>query len=57
MATYKVEYRVPSVPPIKQHEVSADEYEVKGDFIDFKADNDKVFTVRADVVITIAQKH
>ncbi|MFJ5834834.1 hypothetical protein [Streptomyces sp. NPDC093089] len=56
MGTFTVEFKMPSVPPLKQREVEAYDYTVKGDFVEFiGTDDTKVFSVRADAVVTITR--
>lgn len=54
---YTVEYTAPKDPPLRERRLQADDYSVHGDFVDFTtADGKKVFSVRAEAVVTISRK-
>ncbi|MBP5888822.1 hypothetical protein [Streptomyces scabiei] len=57
MNIYVVEYTTPKTPPLRERKVQADDFAVKDDFVEFTAtDGKKVFSVRADAVVTIAKE-
>ncbi|RST17546.1 hypothetical protein E2C00_01425 [Streptomyces sp. WAC05374] len=57
MDTYTVEYTAPKTPPLRERKVKADDYAVKGEFVDFTTlDGTKVFSIRADAIVTIAKE-
>ncbi|MGN9796324.1 hypothetical protein ACTMTU_35300 [Streptomyces sp. OZ13] len=57
MNVYIVEYTTPKTPPVRERKVEADDFAVRDDFVEFTAsDGKKVFSVRADTVVTIAKE-
>ncbi|MEU0617743.1 hypothetical protein ACPMJQ_29350 [Streptomyces pseudogriseolus] len=57
MDVYSVEYASPKSPTLKERKLRADDYAVHGDFVDFTTtEGTKVFSVRADAVVTITKE-
>ncbi|WP_171165500.1 hypothetical protein [Streptomyces sp. I05A-00742] len=57
MNVYTVEYTALKDPPMKERRLRADSYTVHGDFVDFTTtDGQKVFSVRAEAVVTIRKE-
>ncbi|MFE3633794.1 hypothetical protein [Streptomyces cellostaticus] len=56
MNVYLVEYSTPKTPPLRERKVEADDFAVRDAFVEFTtADGKKVFSVRAETVVTIAK--
>ncbi|WP_138901037.1 hypothetical protein [Streptomyces albidochromogenes] len=56
MNVYVVEYTTPRTPPLRERKVEADDFAVRDTFVEFTtADGRKVFSVRAETVVTIAK--
>lgn len=56
MNVYVVEYTTPRTPPLRERKVEADDFAVKDAFVEFTtAEGKKVFSVRAETVVTIAK--